>query len=210
MINDIFIKCMRMTVALLLLFTTGCSGCSKKIEQPATSSDMQNTASDAQNSPARQETTADEKGQVSESDANNSQDNSPVSSNQADMPGKASSSTASSNNNSATGSVGSAQGSSGGNGADELSGGLSAKEAQEQAKNGLRSAESLAKKGKYTKAFQEVLTSWQGLQQHPDDPSSRALANELQKVLKDYGERLNAFAAENGVTTKTRKPLTVE
>ena len=89
------------------------------------------------------------------------------------------------------------------------SGRLSAKDAQKLARKSLLRAKSLAKKGRQGEAFQELLTSWQEVRQHKDNPSCRALANELQMALKDYGEQLNEVAGKNGAAT-SRKPLTVE
>ncbi len=81
-------------------------------------------------------------------------------------------------------------------------------EAQQQARNSLQNAK--ASQGDTSKAFQELLAAWQGLQQFSGDPSSRALANELKATLKEYGESLNELAVKNKEITATRKPLTVE
>jgi len=108
------------------------------------------------------------------------------------------------------GSRGAASGKAGDNTMGKKEGGLSAAEAQGRARNSQLTAQRLASNGDVANAFQELLSAWQGLQQHTDNPACRALAKELNKSLKEHGESLNQRAAKKNETAISRKPLTVE
>jgi|GEM_PF-3624678 len=88
--------------------------------------------------------------------------------------------------------------------------GLSTRQGQEQAANGLKQAKRLASQGDYTQAFKQALSAWKTLQNLPNNPASQRLVGELRQVMADYGEKLNRKATQNTTSVDTRKPLTVE
>ncbi len=196
-------KCMAACLSLLLLSMTGCSGCRRKSEPPQ----VPESTREANDKTSGAEVSKSGKdGSITTESAQ--QEQSSADRRKADTANQTSQAAAA--DGSSIGSQGSLSSDSRGGTASESGGGLSAKEAQERARESQRTAERLASKGEVSKAFQELLTAWQGLQLHPDDPSSRALANELKMTLKEYGELLNELAAKNDGASISRKPLTVE
>jgi hypothetical protein len=180
-----FSKCIAACLSFLVLSMTGCSGCNKKDESPQAPESTRQ---------ANEETSGTEASESAPQE-NSSPDSRDAAADQASQAAAA-----------GGGSIGS-QGSTDSDSSDEDP---SAAEARERARTSQRVAKGLASKGDVAKAFQEVLTSWQELQQFEDDPSSQALANELAKAMEEYGELLNERAAKNDAGAISRKPLTVE
>jgi len=193
MLNSISVRCIQVGVLFLFLLTTGCSGCSPKEEllsSPSTP-DSQETDAESQSSvkKASPETTSSEGGNTTESN---------------DLTVASTASTEKHSSPTAT------ESSLESNKTSELRSELSAKAAQKKASGSLQSAKRLAQQGQHAMAFQEILISWQELRKHSGNPSSEALAKELQVALEEYGEQVNGNAVKKGEASNSRKPLTIE
>ena len=196
---------MRICVLVLILSTTGCSGCSQKEAITSDTNHKTHDSSDSEDSAVNSSAKESVKDNAVEASKENTKQSVSTST------GRDSSSTSQATKSAeASGSSKSSRSSTRRNTANASQKGLSAAEAQTRAKISQHTAQRLASSGDTTRAFQEILTAWQELQQHKDDPASRALANELNKSLKEYGESLNQHAAKGNEAAISRKPLTVE
>ena len=197
---------MRTCLLILFLSTTGCSGCSQeKTIAPDANHKTHEESPDSQDATVEPSAKDSEKGKAVEASKENTKQSDSSSAGRDSSTARQTSRSAE-----ASGSSKGSRSSTSGNKMNDSQEGLSAAEAQERAKKSQHTAQRLASSGDTAKAFQELLTAWQGLQQHPDDPASRALAIELRKALKEYGESLNQRAAKKSERAISRKPLTIE